>query len=855
MPFGQVIERVVSNEIDLDTGSLNPEGLKGHRVDALYEDPVFVFSASTPLIRLTADDWDGMSPAHLKAALEEGGRALDSDFNRNTTKLPMTLGFRTGRDRMGILQILGFTENPKGVEIRYKLMQDDPVPRGDPRLKKALQELLLMVPEPSPDKARVEGAVTVRFSPVVDSMLCEWGLLDIPGGVKNTGDTIHFASGRRGKAPAEVIHAKPAEVLAWARENQVDARAELVGFPQGLVGFDLAARRLQRAQWEQMTAAQALQAAEQLESADATSMTADMAELPATFLFKTRDGTVGLLQITAMGRPKDVVGFQYKLIELDKNAAGGAGGHATPAENWGEAIEGVQARLRADKTTWKIDEVPAFMADARSQGDHELLLATMEGLGCELYFDGVKYRHSPEDFTGLAYGCIRARGQRLDGIRIGLDKEWATVEGEKPLTLTSGKHTVRFAWAGYFPTSDGSRVPDETHPVLLISNPVEIEIVEVAAPPAGQPPGSKLEFRIAPSAAALSALDQTEMGNNRNWLKGGRVGFWWKGGRIAGRIPTHAWLPVAAELSNAGRLVTGEYEGRKYVLVSDKAGQTMVPGEGRDAWGFEKVFATQDSNGQPVVGFELDDRGAERLAVFTKANLGNAMAIVVDGKVVSAPVIRSALGKHGMITGRFTEEEVRELIKALQAGMPATAPDANHAEPKQGPFKVDVELETMQNVVSQFLQQKYGLHVCLENLDVDQESGCVTLEDAIQRLEAAAKTHPLSRMQESRLTLARKVPGRRQTQGNGIRPDMVQLAGPGGLDRRVAGRDHQGHSFHLAKDRGNLCDPAEKRLAAPIPGHTEHPGVDRRTGRKEDPRTAARNRDDVCREQTGQGRL
>ena len=165
----------------------------------------------------------------------------------------------------------------------------------------------------------------LSFGPVVNSMLCEWGLVDTPGGPKNTGDVIHFASGHPDKAPAEVIQAKPGDLLAWARKNKVDARAELARFPQGLAGFDLAAQRLPRDQWEAMTAAQALQAADSLRPADETLMTANMAELPATFLFKTRGGTVGLLQITILGRPKQAVGFRYKLVQ-----AAGVPSAATP---------------------------------------------------------------------------------------------------------------------------------------------------------------------------------------------------------------------------------------------------------------------------------------------------------------------------------------------------------------------------------------------------------------------------------------------------------------------------------------------------------------------------------------------
>lgn len=202
------------------------------------------------------------------------------------------------------------------------------------------------------------------------------------------------------------------------------------------------------------------------------------------------------------------------------------------------------------------------------------------------------------------------------------------------------------------------------------------------------PYGSKLEFRVAPKP---SDLDKAELASYMNWLKAGKVGFWWKGGRIAGRMPDHAWLPISGELTNAPQLVTGEHNGQKYVLVSDKLGQTMVPGKGNDAWGLAKVYATKDDFNQPAIGFELDARGAELFAALTKANINNALAMIVDGKVVSAPIIKTALGKTGMITGRFTEQDVNALVQALRAE--AAAPGSwSPSTPKAGDERWDQEM-------------------------------------------------------------------------------------------------------------------------------------------------------------------
>lgn len=54
----------------------------------------------------------------------------------------------------------------------------------------------------------------------------------------------------------------------------------------------------------------------------------------------------------------------------------------------------------------------------------------------------------------------------------------------------------------------------------------------------------------------------------------------------------------------------------------------------------------------------------------TGANVGKTLAIVVDGKVLSAPIISTAISDQGVIAGNFTTEEVDRLVSALQAGMP-----------------------------------------------------------------------------------------------------------------------------------------------------------------------------------------
>lgn len=73
--------------------------------------------------------------------------------------------------------------------------------------------------------------------------------------------------------------------------------------------------------------------------------------------------------------------------------------------------------------------------------------------------------------------------------------------------------------------------------------------------------------------------------------------------------------------------------------------------------------------GEPVVNFRFDREGARLFGQITEANVGRPFAIVLDGKVLSAPVIREPiLGGSGQISGSFTVQEAGTLSALLRAG-------------------------------------------------------------------------------------------------------------------------------------------------------------------------------------------
>jgi protein-export membrane protein SecD len=78
---------------------------------------------------------------------------------------------------------------------------------------------------------------------------------------------------------------------------------------------------------------------------------------------------------------------------------------------------------------------------------------------------------------------------------------------------------------------------------------------------------------------------------------------------------------------------------------------------------------TFENGAQPVVAFKFDSIGARKFADATSKNVGRRFAIVLDGKIISAPVIRDAiLGGSGVISGNFTTQSASDLALLLRAG-------------------------------------------------------------------------------------------------------------------------------------------------------------------------------------------
>jgi protein-export membrane protein SecD len=124
----------------------------------------------------------------------------------------------------------------------------------------------------------------------------------------------------------------------------------------------------------------------------------------------------------------------------------------------------------------------------------------------------------------------------------------------------------------------------------------------------------------------------------------------------ADQVARSKQVPIDDELLYSTSTPPIPYVIKKQTLVS---GESLVDSQP----GFDQ------RSGEPIVSFRFDATGAKRFGKVTQENVGLPFAIILDGKVISAPVIREPiLGGSGQISGNFTVQEANDLAVLLRSG-------------------------------------------------------------------------------------------------------------------------------------------------------------------------------------------
>ncbi len=124
--------------------------------------------------------------------------------------------------------------------------------------------------------------------------------------------------------------------------------------------------------------------------------------------------------------------------------------------------------------------------------------------------------------------------------------------------------------------------------------------------------------------------------------------------------------------------IRGADESQHEVMREDLRDENQVI-VGQQFWAVEKrrVITGRDlktarlTNGdfnEPEVGFYLTSEGGKKFGDVTANSIGRGLAIVLDGTVISAPVIRARITDQGVIQGQYTVQQVQDLVTVLRSG-------------------------------------------------------------------------------------------------------------------------------------------------------------------------------------------
>jgi len=173
------------------------------------------------------------------------------------------------------------------------------------------------------------------------------------------------------------------------------------------------------------------------------------------------------------------------------------------------------------------------------------------------------------------------------------------------------------------------------------------QAVIAAASAAGGPGGMRPRSRIAAFAAVASIAVAAPFLGSRGWSL--FVGDLGAAVRFEVRLAEDKTAPGLREVKVSGSDRSVYLHDEVVVSNSDIAAARLVQG----------------SPTQYSVGIEFNASGAEKMRVATAGHIGRPVAILLDGQVVMAPVVRAALGASAVITGNFTRTQAERIVKGI----------------------------------------------------------------------------------------------------------------------------------------------------------------------------------------------
>ena len=182
--------------------------------------------------------------------------------------------------------------------------------------------------------------------------------------------------------------------------------------------------------------------------------------------------------------------------------------------------------------------------------------------------------------------------------------------------------------------------------------------------------------------------------------------------------------------------------------------QPLLSGEN-----LESAHPSVDEHRRPCIAFSFDTQGARKFADITRKNIGKQFAIILDNKVLVAPVINTAIpGGQGIITGNYTFQEVHDTALLMRSGAllaPLTVLEERSIGPSLGADSIKLGMRATVIailLVAGVMVMLYGAYGMLANISL-----CVNLILLIGALSALGATLTLSGIAGIALTVGMAV--------------------------------------------------------------------------------------------------
>ncbi len=273
---------------------------------------------------------------------------------------------------------------------------------------------------------------------------------------------------------------------------------------------------------------------------------------------------------------------QYACPSRPTAASQPASAPADAPVDWGKPVQGIQARLRPDKQTWKQGETPTFKGDIRNNGTGVYSVAQAQEL-CEPVLDGTTYRW----FGGFGIkSSYFPPGRQYNDIPIVLENSWHVAEppvhgntgnAHPSLALATGKHTLIVVFHCDPDPSGNTR-----NSLSVQTNPVDFEVAAPTSAPAEWHPSS----RAVPADLPREVAEQIKLLVD-NDPKRRAMGAWYLGRMGEKAAPAIPWLvdllhdpyqEPAPAFSNYTRRLTvpSEFAAEALVAIGAPAADTLL---------------------------------------------------------------------------------------------------------------------------------------------------------------------------------------------------------------------------------------------------------------------------------------